>query len=144
MTYKCYILLVLMLLLFTNCKRKVSDDPKECYRLWLKQDPTQKVELIHGWCWKSNLWYKEFRHEHEIYLEMRVSRKWRNRLIKNNDLIISKQEWIKPDDAPTWFNPPGEYLKWKLPKKYRNNPNYSGITFEDSTTGHVFFYEFTK
>lgn len=126
-----FVVVVALSLNLVGCSERTTDDPIESYRLWSGRTPSTDVNVIHGRYWKS----AHFTKEYILYMELKVSPKWRDEYLRQNALVQAEDKWVCPQDAPSWFKPPQNYRIWRLPQPYQRSR-----VFEDGM-GHMFIYE---
>jgi len=124
------ILFVIMLLI--SCSEKRSDVASECYELWSGQSVPKEIKVIHGTYWESAHWSKEY----IMFLELTASKEWRRRFVQQNKMILTDDEWVKPNGIPAWFSPSDSCRQWILP-----DDKTGSRCFEDSVSGKIFIYQ---
>ncbi len=111
---------------------KNSEDPQEAYRLWSYEKPPKGINVIRGKYWQSS----QFTKEYIVYLELNAPTYWRKEFIRRNNLIPNTIPVQLPGEAPSWFQPSKGYKVW-VPSDFSQGSKY----YEDTTSGHMFFYE---
>jgi hypothetical protein len=115
-----------------GCIERKSENPTECYHLWSGEEPPSDIKVLHAKYWQSSHWTKEY----ILYMELTAPLKWRKNFIEQNHLVRDSTTWIAPSNAPYWFMPKTNYLKWRL---YQSDEGSK--YFEDTITGEMFLYE---
>jgi hypothetical protein len=112
---------------------KNTTHPIEVYNLWGGEVP-KEVEVINGKYWQS----AHFTKEYIMYLELKASPLWRTELIKQNNLVETKERISIPSDAPNWFKPTGSFKAFIQPEFSQGS-----VYLEDTASGRMFIYENT-
>jgi hypothetical protein len=115
----------------TSCSEKKTDDAVKSYTYWADAPPQNDLKVIHGKYWQS----ANFTKEYIVYLELAASSTWKEDFIKQNHLVLSKDELSIPTDAPSWFRFQKTIRVWK------QNENNQSQYIEDLQTGHWFIFE---
>ncbi len=126
------ILIVLLLFLVTSCGAISTDNPKESYQHWTGDTPPQDMKVIEGHYWQSGHWTREY----IVYLKLQPTKTWWTEFIRQNKLIADTIQWTQPGDAPKWFTPPSDCLKWKTGDDFQGSRYLS-----DTLTGNYYIYE---
>lgn len=65
------------------------------------------------------------------------SEKWWNEFLEQNDISTDEGNWTMPGDAPTWFNPSENSIRFGSNIDFDQGSRY----FKDSLTGVCYIYE---
>jgi hypothetical protein len=128
--------LILTLLFFTTaltCCSKKTNDANEAFKYWSGSDASADVELLNGEYYES----PHFTKEYIMYLKFKPTKQWWLEYLKYNSITIDKKAWTIPDDAPTWFNPSENSLRYWRKDDFDQGSRY----FFDTTTGISYIYE---
>jgi len=123
--------LLLLPAALAGCFPRTTENPAESYRFWSGQIPGTDVTVLHGRYRQSAHWTKEY----VVYLELRVTPRWREEFFRLNSFVPADTQWTLPADAPDWFRPPGNFRG--LMNARRSNDSRC---FEDSATGHLYIF----
>jgi hypothetical protein len=115
----------------TSCMEKNTTDAIEAYNLWGGEVP-KEVEVINGNYWQS----AHFTKEYIMSLELKASPLWRKELIKQNNLVETKERTSIPSKAPTWFKPTESFKAFT-----QSGFSQGSVYFEDTVSGRMFIYE---
>lgn len=124
------------LLFFTTiligCSKK-TNDANETFKYWSGADASADLELLNGQYHES----PHFTKEYIMYLKFKPTKEWWLEYLNYNSITIDKKDWTIPDDAPTWFTPSKNYLRY-----WRNDDFDQGCRyFCDTATGICYIYE---
>lgn len=120
-------------IILTSCFEIKTNNPQETYKYWAGTNAPTDFELLKGQYWQSAHWTREY----IMYLEFKPSDRWWNEFLKQNHISIDKEDWTKPDDAPTWFKPSENSIRYS-----RNDTFDQGSRcFKDTITGVCYIYE---
>jgi hypothetical protein len=131
--FKNISLLFDLLILLTSCSEIETENAFETYRFWAGTDPAKDIDLINGRYWQSSHWTKEY----IMYLKTKPTKEWLDSFIKENQLVIDKRVWTKPEDAPIWFIPSDNSLRYSDGKDFDKGSRY----IYDSISGICYIYE---
>jgi len=128
--------LILTLLYFTSilssCSKK-TNDANEAFKYWSGIDASGELKLLNGQYYES----PHFTKEYILYLKFKPTKKWWLEYLKYNSITRDKNDWTVPDDAPTWFKPSDNSLRyWRI-----DNFDQGSRYFCDTTTGICYIYE---
>lgn len=118
---------------FTSCSEIKTTDPVVAYKNWASTKPPSDIELYNGQYWQSAHLSKEY----IMYLKFKPTKLWWNEFLKHNYISEDKYEWTMPNDAPSWFKPSENSVRYKGDEDYDQGSRY----FRDSETGICFIYE---
>ena len=132
-------LFILLLLSFTltACSEKKTNDALESYRYWTGTrywagtNPPSDLNLIEGKYWQSYHWTKEY----IVYLKFTATKTWWDDVMELNNFSEDNGEWTIPNDAPVWFKPSEDSIR------YRSNLSRNSRYFRDELTGICYIYE---
>jgi len=130
---KTTFLLLLTIFLLTSCSEKKTENPEETYKYWAGTNPPTNLELLNGEYWQSAHWTKEY----IMYLKFKPTKDWWEDFLKQNFITIDKQDWTMPSDAPSWFNPSVNSVRYGGSGDFDQGSRY----FYDATTGISYIYE---
>lgn len=126
------LLITIILISLSGCIQTHTDNPEKALRYWT-QIPlsNSEVKAVRGQYWRS----AHFTLEYEAYLQLVVSKEWRDELIRSNNLQIDTTIWYCPKDVPNWFYPPKSFIKYQ-------SPNNSQLKFWMQQNGDtVYIYD---
>jgi hypothetical protein len=126
------ITIISIIVFLTSCSEKSTDDPIDSYEYWAGAEPTADVRVLNGQYWQSGHWTREYM----VYLRIRPTDKWWREFVKQNQLQIDSEEWIKSSDSPDWFQLTGNVEIYKHHDDF-NDSRY----FRDKVTGECYIYE---
>jgi hypothetical protein len=86
---------------------------------------------VHAKYWQSSHFTKEY----IAYFDLRATQHWKQQFIKQNHLVATSGQIIKPLDSPDWFRFSANSKCWQQPN------GGSSIYIEDANTGHLLIYE---
>ena len=125
-------LLIMTLILLTNCSETNTTNPVDSYKYWAGTNPPEDLKVLKGKFWQSAHWTKEY----ILFLKIKPTRKWWEEFINQNQLKESYAEWIRPSDTPDWFKIDGDFEMYK-PNDNFNDSRY----FKNKVTGECYIYE---
>lgn len=125
--------LLIILLLLAGCGGIDTTDPKEAYEYWTGTKPPSGLNVIQGCYWQSAHWTKEY----ILYLKLKPTEKWWKEFVEQNQLQIDHKDWTKPSDAPPWFNPTENTVRYS----YGDSVDQGSRYFQDTLTGECYIYE---
>ena len=128
-------LLILFLTFFvlTGCSEKNSNDALETFRYWSGTQPSTDLKLLKGQYWQSGNWSNEY----IMYLKFKPTEKWWTEFIKQNNILVEKEDLAIPDDAPTWFIPSTNSIRFGGGGNFDQGSRY----LRDTITGICLIYE---
>lgn len=126
-------LIFILVILFARCSEIKTDNAVKTYRYWAGSNVTKEIGLLNGQYWQSSHWTKEY----IVYLKLKSTKQWLNSFIKQNQLVIDKRNWTKPDDAPDWFDPSDNLIRYSDGKDFDQGTRY----IYDSKSGICYIYE---
>jgi hypothetical protein len=134
MTRTKQIVLSSFILIFTliGCSEINTNDPKKAYKHWAGAYPPKDLNVLNGQYWESAHWTKEY----IMFLKLKPTKEWWDEFLKQNDISVDKSEWTAPSDAPNWFNPTKNSIRYDRGDHF-NQSRY----FRDTLTGVCFIYE---
>ncbi|MCD9576261.1 hypothetical protein [Flavobacterium soyae] len=125
---------VIMLLFFlTSCSRINTTNTNDIYKYWEGTNPPSDIKLLQGQYWQSDHWTGEY----IIYLKFKSTDEWWDKFLKKNHLLIDKTNWIKPADAPNWFKPSNNSIRYGNADDFDQGSGY----FRDPLTQVCCIYE---
>jgi hypothetical protein len=124
---------ILTILTFSSCSEINTTNSTEIYKYWSGTNAHSELELLNGQYWQSSHWTREY----IMYLKFKPSDKWWNEFILKNQISTDKGDWIMPSDAPTWFNPSGNSIRFVSNSDFDQGSRY----FKDTLTGVCYIYE---
>jgi hypothetical protein len=124
---------VLTVFFLTSCSEVNSTDPKETYRHWAGTNPPADLELINGQYWQSAHWTKEY----IMYLKFKPTEEWWTEFLKQNYISADKVDWTMPNNAPTWFKPSENSIRFGGTSDFGQGSR----CFKDTLTGVCYIYE---
>jgi len=131
-TMKQLIFIVLTAFTLTSCYEKKSIDALETYMYWAGTKPPKDLELLEGKYWESAHWSKEY----SMFLKIRPTKVWWDEFLKQNNISEDKNDWTIPSNAPDWFKPSENSVRYSGGNDY-NHSRY----FRDNQTGICYIYE---
>ncbi|MFN8206592.1 MAG: hypothetical protein U0T82_04195 [Bacteroidales bacterium] len=137
--FKNISLIFISLILFTCCTEIKTDNAVKTYRYWGGTDPTEDIGLINGHYWQSSHFTKEY----IMYLKIKPTKQWLESFITQNQLVIDKRNWTIPDDAPTWFKPSDNSLRYSDGKDFNQGTRLFVIQYLGFTSVMRFNYKNT-
>lgn len=124
---------ILTILSLSSCSEINTTNPVETYKYWSGTDTPSNLELLNGQYWQSSHWTREY----IMYLKLKPSDKWWNEFIRQNQISADNGDWIMPSDAPTWFNPSENSIRFGGNSDFDQGSRY----FKDTLTGVCYIYE---
>ena len=124
---------ILTILSLSSCSEINTTNPTETYKYWSGTNSPSNLELLNGQYWQSSHWTREY----IMYLEFKPSDKWWKEFLEQNHISTDKGDWTKPIDAPTWFKPSGNSVRFGGNSDFDQGARY----FKDTLTGVCFIYE---
>ena len=110
-----------------------ATDPIETYRFWAGVDPPGDLKVLKGQYWQSAHWTKEY----IMYLKLKPTKEWWNKYVEQNHLTIDKAKWARPGEAPPWFEPTENSIRYGGGGEFDQGSRY----FRDTLTGECYIYE---
>lgn len=134
MTRPIQIILSIFILIFTliGCSEIKTNDANKAYKHWAGTYPPKDLNVLNGQYWESGHWTKEY----IIFLKLKPTQEWWDKFLKQNDISVDKGEWTIPSDAPDWFNPTKNTIRYDG-RDHFNQSRY----FRDTLTGVCFIFE---
>ncbi len=127
-----FIAYLLTVISLTSCSEIKTTDPKDTYTYWAGTKPPSDIELLNGHYWQSAHWTKEY----IMYLKFKPTKLWWDEFLKQNYISEDKDEWTMPSDAPAWFKPSDNSIRYGDGEDF-NQSRY----FLDNQTGICYIYE---
>ena len=124
---------IITLFFLTGCSEVKTTDPQEVYKYWAGSEAPENLQLMNGQYWESSHWSREY----IMYLKMRPTTNWEKEFINQNRLQVDKENWYKPSDTPTWFNPIENSVMYRSGDDFDQGSRY----FKDTITGDFYIYE---
>ena len=124
---------LLVIFALTGCSEKKSNDALETFKYWAGEKPPNDLKLIEGQYWQSTHWSKEY----IMYLKFKPTKIWWDEFLKENYIQEHNDEWPVPTDAPSWFKPSGNPIRYGI----RDDLDQGSRYFRDTTTGISYIYE---
>jgi len=110
-----------------------TTDQMDAYNYWAGTNPPDDLKVLNGQYWQSAHWTKEY----IMYLKLKPTNEWWNEFLKQNYISADTDEWIKPSDAPTWFTPSDNSIRYGGGDDFDQGSRY----FRDTLTGECYIYE---
>jgi hypothetical protein len=126
------IMLLLSVAFLFRCTEIKTNEPIESYKYWAGSNPSGDIKVLNGNYWQSAHWSKEY----ILYLRLKTTDVWCSEFIKQNDLVVTREDWVMPQDAPEWFHPNRNCEIYK-----RRDNFYSSRYFRDKATGECYIYD---
>ena len=123
----------LLAIILTSCSEIKTDNPQETYKYWSGTNSPSDLKLLNGQYWQSAHWTKEY----IMYLELKPSDKWWSDFLEQNYISVDNGDWTIPDDAPTWFKPSENSIRYGGDSDFDQGSRY----FKDTLTGVCYIYE---
>lgn len=124
--------IISILVFLTGCSEIKTDDPINSYQYWTGTKPKGDVKVLNGQYWQSGHWTREY----ILYLRIKPTDNWWSEFVKQNQLQIGNEDWIKSSDTPAWFHLPDNVEIYKQTDDF-NDSRY----FKDKVTGECYIYE---
>lgn len=121
------------LIFLTSCSEIRTTDPEQVYKYWSGSTAPTEIELLKGQYWQSAHWTGEY----IMFLKIRSTEKWWTEFINQNQLQKDNESWTKPTDAPNWFNPTDQMIKYSSGEDFDQGSRY----FIDTLTNESYIYE---
>ena len=128
-----FITLLLTIFVLTSCMETKTSDAKDTYKYWAGTNPPSDIELMKGQYWQSAHWTKEY----IMYLKFKPTEEWWTEFLKQNYISPDKDNWTMPSDAPTWFKPTDNSIRYGGGDDFDQGSRY----FRDTITGICYIYE---
>ncbi|WP_282016005.1 hypothetical protein [Marinifilum flexuosum] len=125
--------ILLALILLTGCMDINTTDPIETYKYWAGDKPPDSLKVLKGQYWQSTHWSREY----IMYLKLKPTKEWWNKFLEQNHLPINKDKWVRPSEAPSWFEPTENSIKYGIGGNFDQGSRY----FQDTLTGVCYIYE---
>jgi hypothetical protein len=130
--YLIFIITVSISFSLSSCHMPVNcDDSEKSYTYWAGEEPPKDLKIIHGQYTRS----LHFTLEYWLYLEVRPTKLWWDRMIDQNNFIPDSTSWSPPSNAPPWFKPARHCKEWKAADKFQDSH-----MLQDSLTGDCYIY----
>ena len=126
-------IVVMLLLLLTSCSEINTTNTTAIYKYWQRTNPPSDIELLQGQYWESVHWTGEY----IIYLKFKSTDQWWDTFLKKNHLLIDKNNWTMPTDAPSWFKPSNNSIRSGNADDFDQGSRY----FRDPLTQVCYVYE---
>ncbi len=123
----------LTILSLSSCSEINTTNPTEVYKYWTGTNSPSGLEIINGQYWQSSHYSREY----IMYLEFKPSENWWNEFLKQNNISNDKRDWKLPTDAPTWFKPSENVVRFGGNNDFEQGSRY----FKDTLTGVCYIYE---
>ncbi|MCK5467975.1 MAG: hypothetical protein KAI99_05700 [Cyclobacteriaceae bacterium] len=124
--------LILSSILLTSCSEIRTNDAIGSYKYWAGTNPAENIEVLKGVYWQSGHWTREY----ILYLKLKPTNNWWDKFVKQNQLKIANEDWIRHTDTPDWFKPTDKIEVYKHADDF-NDSRY----FMDKATGECYIYE---
>ncbi len=124
---------LLIILSLSSCSEINTNNPVETYQYWSGTNVPSELELLNGQYWQSSHWTREY----IMYLKFNPNDEWWNGFIQQNQISEDKGDWIMPSDAPTWFKPPDNSIRYGRHSDFDQSSRY----IKDTITGVCYIYE---
>jgi hypothetical protein len=96
-------------------------------------DAPADLQLFNGQYYES----PHFTKEYIMYLKFKPTQKWWLEYLKSNSITRDESTWTIPKDAPTWFQPTANAMRyWRA-----GEPDQGSRYFRDTATGVCYIYE---
>lgn len=128
-----FILVLLTTFLLTSCSETKTSKAAETFKYWSGTNAPVDLELLEGQYWQSPHWTKEY----IMYLKFKPTKKWWDEFLKQNHITEDKEEWAFPNDAPNWFKPSDNSIRYSIKDDLDQGSRY----FRDTLTGICYIYE---
>ena len=129
------IFLLLMSLLFVGCGEINTTIPNKAYKYWAGTHASSDLKILKGQYWQSSHWTKEY----ILYLKLRPTFTWWNEFLKQNHLRIDTTIWTMPSDAPKWFQPSKNFVRFRFYDS--GNFDQGSRYFRDTINNDCYIYE---
>jgi hypothetical protein len=116
-------IMLLFLIALTSCSEINTTDPKDTYKYWEGTDPSSAIKLLNGLYWQSAHWTGEY----IVYLKFKASDKWWEKFLKKKHLSTDKTNWTIPTDAPRWFKPSANAIRYMAVDDFDQGSRYFRI-----------------
>ena len=123
--------LALLTTFLISCGRD-TNDAVEAYRYWAGGPPPSEVVPLEGKYWKS----MHFTYEYEAFLHIKAPKNWLDEFFALNNIIITKDAFIRPENSPNWFQPPRSGLVYR-----QSNSSSQSFYVVDTTKNEIYLYE---
>jgi hypothetical protein len=110
-----------------------TNDPAKVYEYWAGETPPRNIDLFKGQYRESSHWTKEY----IMYLKFKPDYTWWKEFIRQNHISADNGNWTVPDDAPHWFKPSKNSLRYGGGEDFDQGSRY----FHDTLTGVCYIYE---
>ena len=128
-----FITLLLTIFALTSCMETKTSDVKDTYKYWSGTEAPADLELLNGQYWQS----PHFSKEYIMYLKFKPTNEWWDEFLKQNSITTDKDSWTVPNDAPNWFKPTENSVRYGDGVDFDQGSRY----FRDTITGICFIYE---
>jgi hypothetical protein len=128
-----FIRLLLTIFMLTSCMQKNTSDVKETFKYWSGVEAPVDFELLNGQYWQS----PHFTKEYIMYLKFKPTKEWWDNYLNYNSMSVDKKNWSVPNDAPAWFKPSENSVRYYASDNFVQGSRY----FRDTITGIAFIYE---
>jgi hypothetical protein len=127
------LIMIIVLLLLTSCSEINTTNTNEVFRYWDGKNPPPDIQLLQGQYWQSEHWTAEY----IVYLKFKSTEEWWNKFLKKNELSTDKNNWTLPGDAPDWFRPSNNSVRFGTIDDFDQGSRY----FRDPITQVCYIYE---
>jgi len=121
-------------LLLIGCDEFNTTNPTNVYKYWAGEEPPNDLKVLKGQYWESAHWTGEY----IMYLKLEPTNEWWNKFLKQNYMSADTNEWAKPNDAPTWFIPSDNSIRYIRHDDYIDQ---GSRYFKDTITGVCYIFE---
>jgi hypothetical protein len=125
--------ILLITLAFASCSETQTSSAKDTYKYWAGANPSADIELLKGQYWQSAHWTKEY----IMYLKIKPTKVWWDEFLKQNSISEDSGDWTIPFDAPIWFTPSDNSIRYVHVDSF----DQGSRCFRDTTTGICYIYE---
>lgn len=134
-----YLLLIALTLISCFNSAGTWEDDNENWKRAFNYTPTDSIEVIHSWYWKS----PHFTFEHEYFFELTYNETIKEQFLTGNDLFqLDSSDYSSIhhfNEKPNWFTPK-EYHNYDVWSSYEY-PNY--FVFIDKTKRRIFLSDYS-
>lgn len=128
-----WIIFLLTIFALSSCMETNTSDARETYKYWTGSDAPADLEFLSGQYWQS----AHFTREYILYLKFKPTKKWWDEFLKQNSIPVDTNNWTTPGDAPVWFKPSSNSIRYGIKDDFDQGSRY----FRDTLTGISYIYE---
>lgn len=116
-----------------SCSEIKTTDADTTFKYWSGTSPADDLNILKGQYWQSGHWSSEY----IMFLKLKPSGKWWYEFKEQNQISVDQTDWTLPNDAPTWFVPSENSVRFIKNQEIDQGSRY----LRDTLTGTIYIYE---